>query len=139
MVYGIISQAHREQDNFEQLKEIVKQPFLAFDPSQTQEPPETDDASSPYAALKEINQDFWGWICIEGTELDYPVMHTPKNMGLIAAAFVVEDAGGATLERLMTDAPVDTMQQIDELAAYLRLPLLPDAELAEQMETDERE
>lgn len=79
MVYGIISQAHREQDNFEQLKEIVKQPFLAFDPSQTQEPPETDDASSPYAALKEINQDFWGWICIEGTELDYPVMHTPKK------------------------------------------------------------
>lgn len=68
MVYGIISQAHREQDNFEQLKEIVKQPFLASDPSQTQEPPETDDASSPYAALKEINQDFWGWICIEGTE-----------------------------------------------------------------------
>ena len=51
MVYGIISQAHREQDNFEQLKEIVKQPFLAFDPSQTQEPPETDDASSPYACL----------------------------------------------------------------------------------------
>ena len=34
---------------------------------------------SPYAVLKEINQDFWGWICIEGTELDYPVMHTPKN------------------------------------------------------------
>lgn len=30
MVYGIISQAHREQDNFEQLKEIVKQPFLDF-------------------------------------------------------------------------------------------------------------
>lgn len=26
---------------------------------------------SPYAVLKEINQDFWGWICIEGTELDY--------------------------------------------------------------------
>ena len=30
MVYGIILQAHREQDNFEQLKEIVKQPFLDF-------------------------------------------------------------------------------------------------------------
>ena len=73
------------------------------------------------------------------SSLDEGLSQPPKNMGLIAAAFVVEDAGGATLERLMTDAPVDTMQQIDELAAYLRLPLLPDAELAEQMETDERE
>ena len=73
------------------------------------------------------------------SSLDEGLSQPPKNMGLIAAAFVVEDAGGATLERLMTDAPVDTMQQIDELAAYLRLPLLPDAAPAEQMENGEQE
>ena len=73
------------------------------------------------------------------SSLDERLSQPPKNMGLIAEAFGAEDAGGARLERLMTDALPDTMQQIDELAAYLKLPLLPDAELAEQMETDERE
>ncbi|MCQ4794764.1 class B sortase [Anaerofustis stercorihominis] len=79
MVYGIISLAHREQDNFERLEETIKQPSAASDPVQPQEPSETDAASSPYAALKEQNPDFFGWISIEGTELNYPVMHTPKD------------------------------------------------------------
>ena len=73
------------------------------------------------------------------SSLDEGLFQPPKNMGLIAAAFGAEDAGGAELERLMTDVAMDTMQQIDELAAYLKLPLLPDAAPAEQMETDERE
>lgn len=73
------------------------------------------------------------------SSLDEGRSQTPKHMGLIAAAFGVEDAGGARLERLMTDALPDTMQQIEELATYLKLPLLPDAALAEQMEADERE
>ena len=59
MVYGIISQAHREQDNFERLEETIKQPSAASDPVQPQEPSETDAASSPYAALKEQNPDFF--------------------------------------------------------------------------------
>lgn len=79
MVYGIISLAHREQDNFERLEETIKQPSAASDPVQSQEPSKTDAASSPYAALKEQNPDFFGWISIEGTELNYPVMHTPKD------------------------------------------------------------
>lgn len=29
--------------------------------------------------LSEINSDCVGWICIEGTNIDYPVMHTPNN------------------------------------------------------------
>ena len=73
------------------------------------------------------------------SSLDERLAQPPQNMGLIAEAFGVEDAGGATLERLMTDARADVMQQIGELAAYLKLPLLPDAALAEQMEADKRE
>lgn len=73
------------------------------------------------------------------SSLDEGRSQTPKHMGLITAAFGVEDAGGARLERLMTDALSDTMQQIKELATYLKLPLLPGAALAEQMEADERE
>lgn len=32
-----------------------------------------------YARLKEANSDAIGWIRIEGTEVDYPVMHTPEE------------------------------------------------------------
>lgn len=73
------------------------------------------------------------------SSLDEGLSQTPQNMAQITAAFGVEDADGAILEQLMTDAPLDTMQQIEELAAYLRLPLLPDAKLVEQMEADKRE
>ena len=54
------------------------------------------------------------------SSLDERLAQPPQNMGLIAEAFGVEDAGGATLERLMTDARADVMQQIGELAAYLK-------------------
>ena len=41
-----------------------------------------DDApsnSAKFAALKEQNSDFMGWISIEGTSLDFPVMYAPDN------------------------------------------------------------
>ena len=71
--------------------------------------------------------------------LDEGVSQTPQNMGLITAAFGIEDAGGAKLERLMTVARADVMRQIDELAEHLKLPLLPGLEMVERMETDKRE
>lgn len=32
-----------------------------------------------YAALHEKNPDLFGWVCIDGTRLNYPVMHTPEE------------------------------------------------------------
>lgn len=32
-----------------------------------------------YAELKELNSDFIGWLRIDGTKIDYPVMHTPED------------------------------------------------------------
>ena len=32
-----------------------------------------------YQALHEKNPDYWGWIRIEGTRLNYPIMHTPED------------------------------------------------------------
>lgn len=34
---------------------------------------------SQYRKLKELNQDVAGWVKIEDTVIDYPVMHTPDN------------------------------------------------------------
>ena len=33
----------------------------------------------PYLALKQKNTDFFGWLSIEGTQLNYPVMYTPDE------------------------------------------------------------
>lgn len=52
MVYGIISQAHREQDNFERLKETIKQPSAASDPVQPQEPSETERCLLPLRSFE---------------------------------------------------------------------------------------
>lgn len=42
-------------------------------------PPPSDGPLPQYQALAEQNPDFFGWIRIEGTQLDYPVMYTPDR------------------------------------------------------------
>ena len=41
--------------------------------------PEAELAYEKYGALYEQNSDFVGWIYIEGTNINYPVMQTPDN------------------------------------------------------------
>ena len=41
--------------------------------------PETAVARPDYSALYARNPDFVGWLSIEGTGIDYPVMHTPQE------------------------------------------------------------
>ena len=41
--------------------------------------PEAEPAYGKYGALYEQNSDFVGWIYIEGTNINYPVMQTPDN------------------------------------------------------------
>lgn len=55
-------------------------------PSETESPAEEDLiaaeaelAYAKYGTLYEQNSDFVGWICIEGTSINYPVMQTPDN------------------------------------------------------------
>ena len=40
---------------------------------------EEDLVNEKYKALFEKNNDFVGWICIDGTNINYPVMWTPNN------------------------------------------------------------
>ncbi len=43
---------------------------------------ETDAATGmlvPYLPFYEENPDFYGWICIDGTKVNYPVMYTPTD------------------------------------------------------------
>lgn len=62
---------------FEALEEQVHEAAAASSPS----PDETAvPAMLPgYAALYAENPDLFGWVQIDGTKLDYPVMHTPDD------------------------------------------------------------
>lgn len=76
-VCRIMIQERKEQQTFENLEEMVHPP-VNFSAG-----PASDDVSEPalssYIALKEKNPDFFGWISIEGTAVNYPVMHTPED------------------------------------------------------------
>ncbi len=43
------------------------------------EPPQPDHGFHRYDDLYAQNSDLFGWICIEGTKINYPVMHTPDD------------------------------------------------------------
>lgn len=52
-----------------------------IDTAATPAPAEESEPSNAakFAALKDQNSDFMGWISIEGTSLDFPVMYAPNN------------------------------------------------------------
>ena len=52
-----------------------------IDVAATPAPAEDSEPSNAakFAALKDQNSDFMGWISIEGTSLDFPVMYAPNN------------------------------------------------------------
>lgn len=61
--------AAREQETFNELADLV------------QDTDETDDdgALRKYDELYKKNPDFFGWLKIEDTKIDYPVMYTPHD------------------------------------------------------------
>lgn len=82
MVVRLLHQGAQEQQAFDDLAaSVATQPEAAEEPLELPTDVENapEEAPSPYAALKEQNEDFYGWLTIEGTEIDYPVMYTPDD------------------------------------------------------------
>lgn len=90
MVYKTLHDAHTEKQGFEKLIQMVAdaqedalvkgepEPQEGLESGETQ-PARKEPKESPYAPLKELNPDFFGWINIENTVVNYPVMHTPED------------------------------------------------------------
>lgn len=81
--------AKKEDDTFKELARYTqarpapKAPAGPSDSGQDRQeepemPPE-DARRENYLKLKELNPDFAGWLYIDGTKVDYPVMHTPDD------------------------------------------------------------
>ena len=87
------SDAKNSEDAFSELSEMIVEPETDA-VVETEESLETDSealtdeeiaaaiaaaAHEKYSALFDQNNDFIGWISIEGTNVNYPVMQTPDN------------------------------------------------------------
>lgn len=89
-----LTQMAKARSDFRRLSELVQQntPVTtlpaetdtqdALAPEETR-PPETEPAEpemlAKYVPLYEQNPDLFGWLRIDGTVIDYPVMHTPAD------------------------------------------------------------
>lgn len=69
------------------------------DPPEVTVPPSIDDTVLlEYQFLYELNRDMVGWIEIEGTAIDYPVVQTPKSANFyLRRNFYKEDATCGTI------------------------------------------
>lgn len=65
----------RTENEFQNLASLID--TTAAQPSETGE--ELDGNSEKFAALLARNPDFFGWISIEDTNLNFPVMYAPDN------------------------------------------------------------
>lgn len=78
MIWREVSKRNKDKDNFNILSELAEPEKSEY----TEHP--VDETEAPIhkrnlTPLFEQNGDCIGWICIPGTEVDYPVMHTPDE------------------------------------------------------------
>ena len=86
----------KEKEDFEQLAKLVtverptaspapsSSPIASMTPDNTDIPEESPAENEPAPArdlseLFAMNDNFVGWLCIPGTDINYPVMHTPDD------------------------------------------------------------
>ena len=82
-----LNSQQKEKDDFNTLAELVKPaPDEPSPPAPGSNEPEPEETAAPVepavrdlTALFEQNGECIGWICIPGTQIDYPVMHTPRQ------------------------------------------------------------
>lgn len=84
MAYGLVRREMDYKKGREGLKEIYAVMEEAAAGGSLSDSPEDPEAAAKkrlaqYRALHEKNGDMAGWVRIEGTKVDYPVMHTPDD------------------------------------------------------------
>ena len=89
MIYRELSDRQKEKKDFDILAQMVTQPIEHE--STVEMVTETGDVNPEPVDIEPVeqrrnlaplyaqNSDFLGWLCIPGTEIDYPVMHTPND------------------------------------------------------------
>ena len=77
MLYRQYADEKQSAEAFDNIAALVQDETPPADEPQETEPPQPEQtAFEKYAAVYEQNSDFVGWISIDGTNIDYPVMQT---------------------------------------------------------------
>ena len=61
------------------LVEVPAEPAPALPPPEPDAPPRPPQILPRFEALARQNPDLFGWVSIDGTTINYPVMHTPSD------------------------------------------------------------
>ncbi|MEI3117232.1 MAG: class B sortase [Merdibacter sp.] len=83
MIYRELHTQQKEKEDFRELAEMVAPESDTETEPETQRESEASETAEPEEALRDLsglfaeNSECIGWLCIPGTEIDYPVMHTP--------------------------------------------------------------
>lgn len=76
-IYSELKERQKEKEDFAAVSQIAEPTVTA---AQTEtEPTKQPAAERNIQALIAENADCIGWICIDGTNISYPVMHTPSE------------------------------------------------------------
>ena len=86
-IYSELRQQQKEKEDFKTVAEIAELPMTVASEgsvSDTETEPSAETTEQPVAehniqALIAENADCIGWLSIDGTNISYPVMHTPKE------------------------------------------------------------
>lgn len=80
MLFRQYSDEKQSAEAFDKIAALVQEETPPTDePQESETPPPEQTAFERYAAVYEQNSDFVGWISIDGTNIDYPVMQTIDN------------------------------------------------------------
>ena len=80
MLYRQYADEKQSAEAFDNIAALVQEETpTADEPQESKSPQSEQTAFEKYAAVYEQNSDFVGWISIEGTNIDYPVMQTVDN------------------------------------------------------------
>ena len=76
MIYRHFKEAHTQEEIYDSLVEIVEENEISEDVNTTEG---EVVMLSEYAKLYEQNSDIVGWIRIDDTQMNYPVMQSPQE------------------------------------------------------------
>ena len=82
-IYSELREQQKEKEDFKAVAEIAELPMTEAPTEQTEseqaEPTEEPAAERNIPKLIAANTDCIGWLSIDGTNISYPVMHTPSD------------------------------------------------------------
>lgn len=78
-IYHHYAQVEEQTEAFEQIAEVVEEAPESDPASEDTPVSEGEDVLAKYRELYLQNEDMVGWIAIDGTKLNYPVMQTKNN------------------------------------------------------------